>query len=58
MATKKKNKVEHFHAKLTPERNKRFVKAVKAAPKNLRIKNKTDLFEYMLDTFCDAIGVP
>lgn len=53
----KKVTVKHFHAKLSTERNSRFLAAVKASPKNLRIKNKTDLFEYLLDTYCEAVGI-
>ncbi len=51
--------IYHFHAKLDKERNDRFMKAVEKSKKKkeLRIKNKTDLFEYLLDTFCSAIGV-
>ena len=54
---KKENKTENFHAKLTKTQNARFAKAVKKAPKDLRIKSKTDLFDYMLDTFCTTVGV-
>lgn len=57
MKNKNENKIMNFHAKLSTDRNRRFVAAVKKSKKDLRIKNKTDLFEYMLDTFCDAIGV-
>lgn len=61
MTTKQKKprtkKTGNFHCRLSEERETRFLAAIKKAPKGLRIETKTDLFEYMLDTFCDAVGV-
>lgn len=49
-------KEEHLHVKLTTERKKRMESAIKKAPAKLRIKNKTDLVEYLLDTFFETVG--
>lgn len=51
-------KTANFHARLTEEQEQKFLFCLKKAPKKLRIKSKTDLFLYMLETFADAIIQP
>lgn len=51
-----KEKKISFHVPLTAKEKARFERAVKKCPNNM-VKNKTDLFWYLLNSFCDAIGV-
>lgn len=54
---KKKEETPHsFHVKMTEKQRARFERAVKKCP-NKMVKNKTDLFWYVFETFFDAVGV-
>lgn len=52
----KKDDKTSFRAVMDNKEMSRFERAVKKCP-NRQVKNKTDLFWYLLDSFCDAVGV-
>lgn len=51
---KKQNVTVQFIA--TQEQKDRWDRAIEACP-NKAVKNRTDLITYVLDTYCEAIGV-
>ena len=51
-----KEKKSSFHVPMNEKDKARFERAVKKCP-NRAVKNKTDLFWYLLDSFCEALGV-
>lgn len=54
----KEKKTANFHARLTQAQDDKLKYCVEQAPKKHRIRNKSDLFLFMLDCFYEAISAP